>query len=94
MIERSQQGKRGAEIGLQDHKTTGYETGQPPDRSWPTLRAERAKPKSRRDDVIIAQGKQGTSAALGYRSKMTPGCGVALTQGGGFACAALRRALP
>ena len=31
----------------------------------PTMRAQRAQLKSRRDDVIIAQGKRGTSAALG-----------------------------
>jgi hypothetical protein len=38
----------------------------------PTMRAERAKPKSWRDDEIIAQGKRGTSAALGRGSKMNP----------------------
>src|SRR5216684_3350004 len=31
------------------------------------LRAQRAKLKSRRDDPTIAQGKRGTSAALGIR---------------------------
>ena len=34
----------------------------------PSMRAERAKLKSRRDDMIIAQGKR--SAALGYGRKM------------------------
>ena len=34
------------------------------------LRAERAKLKSCKDDKIIAQGKRGTSAALGKRQKM------------------------
>ena len=34
------------------------------------MRAERAKPKSRRDDLRVAQGKRGTSAALGYGRKM------------------------
>jgi hypothetical protein len=34
------------------------------------MRAERAKPKSCKDDEIIAQGKR--SAALGYRRKMIP----------------------
>src|SRR6266478_6962221 len=32
----------------------------------PTMRAKRAKPKSWRDDKITAQGKRGTSVALGY----------------------------
>jgi hypothetical protein len=36
----------------------------------PKTRAERAKPKPRRDDVKIAQDKRGTSAALGYEPKM------------------------
>ena len=36
----------------------------------PETRAERAKPKSRRDDMIIAQVKRGTSAALGCEPKM------------------------
>ena len=36
-----------------------------------TPRAPGAKLKSRRDDLIIAQGKRGTSAALGYGRKMT-----------------------
>ena len=31
-------------------------------------RAQRAKLKSQRDDLIIAQGKRGTSAALGKRA--------------------------
>ena len=39
-------------------------------RRSPPMRAQRAKLKSRRDDMIIAQGKRGTSAALGYGSKM------------------------
>ena len=30
------------------------------------LRAPRANLKSRRDDLMVAQGKRGTSAALGY----------------------------
>jgi len=34
------------------------------------MRAERVKPKSRRDDLRVAQGKRGTSAALGYGRKM------------------------
>ncbi len=34
------------------------------------MRAERAKPKSCKDDEIIAQGKR--SAALGYGRKMIP----------------------
>src|SRR5580765_3767482 len=34
----------------------------------PTMRAERAKPKSRRDDMIVAQGKR--SAALGGGPKI------------------------
>ncbi len=38
-----------------------------PERS-PTMRAERAKLKSCKDDMIIAQGKR--SAALGYGGKM------------------------
>jgi hypothetical protein len=36
------------------------------------IRAERARPKSCKDDAIIAQGKGGTSAALGKRHKMIP----------------------
>jgi hypothetical protein len=36
----------------------------------PTMRAERAKLKSCRDDAITAQGKRGTSAALGNGRKM------------------------
>lgn len=36
----------------------------------PTMRAERAKLKSRRDAMTIAPGKRGTSAARGYTSKM------------------------
>ena len=32
---------------------------------WPTMLAQRSKMKSCRDDRIIAQGKRGTSAALG-----------------------------
>src|SRR5690348_8024142 len=36
----------------------------------PEMRAERAKPKSRRDDMLIAQGQRGTSAALGERYNM------------------------
>src|SRR5712691_5034528 len=39
-----------------------------PDRSA-IFRAEQAKLKSRRDDLIIAQGKRGTSAALGNGTK-------------------------
>ena len=35
--------------------------------SSPTMDPERAKLKSRRDDLIIAQGQRGTSAALGWR---------------------------
>ena len=35
-----------------------------------SLRAERAKLKSCRDDMIVAQGKRGTSAALGYGRNM------------------------
>jgi len=37
---------------------------------WATTRAERAQLKSCKDDEIIAQGKRGTSAALGKRHKM------------------------
>ena len=37
----------------------------------PTMRAGRVRLKSRRDDLIIAQGKRGTSAALGYGRKTT-----------------------
>ena len=40
--------------------------------SSPVLRAQRAKLKSRRDVMIIAQGKRGTSAALGYTTKEDP----------------------
>jgi hypothetical protein len=36
----------------------------------PTMRAERAKLKSCKDDEIIAQGKRATSAALGYGPEM------------------------
>src|SRR5262249_15506449 len=36
----------------------------------PTTRAERAKLKSCKDDTIVAQGKRGTSAALGNGQKM------------------------
>ena len=39
------------------------------DRS-PKMRAERAQLKSCQDDERIAQGKRGTSAALGYEPKM------------------------
>src|SRR5689334_6642030 len=38
----------------------------------PTTRAERAKLKSCKDDKITAQGKRGTSAALGMRHNMIP----------------------
>ena len=34
------------------------------------MRAERAQLKSCKDDKTIAQGKRGTSAALGYEPKM------------------------
>jgi hypothetical protein len=40
------------------------------DRKRSSMRAERAKPKSCKDDEIIAQGKR--SAALGYRRRMIP----------------------
>src|SRR5438132_14435471 len=36
----------------------------------PIVLAKRAKLKSRRDELIIAQGKRGMSAALGCRRKM------------------------
>ena len=38
--------------------------------SSPKMRAERAQLKSCKDDKTIAQGKRGTSAALGYEPKM------------------------
>ena len=38
----------------------------------PIMRAERAELKSRRDEMIIAQGKRGTSAALGWGSDLIP----------------------
>jgi len=41
-------------------------------RCWPTMRVKRAKLKSRRDDMIIAQGKRGTSAALGHARNIYP----------------------
>jgi len=37
----------------------------PQNRFGPTMRAERAKLKSRRDDTMVAQGQRGTSATLG-----------------------------
>jgi len=40
-----------------------------PQRS-PAIRVRRGKMKSRRDDLIVAQGERGTSAALGYGRKM------------------------
>src|SRR5690348_11819386 len=36
----------------------------------PEMRAERAKPESRKDDMKVGQGQRGTSAALGERYKM------------------------
>jgi len=42
-----------------------------PDRSL-MMRAERAKLKSCRDDMILAQGQRGTSAALGSEREMIP----------------------
>ena len=47
-----------------------YETGQPRNCSWPTMRAKRAILKSCKDDMIIAQGKR--RAALGHGRKMIP----------------------
>ena len=38
----------------------------------PIMRAERAELESRRDEMIIAQGKRGTSAALGCGSDLIP----------------------
>ena len=35
-----------------------------------SMRAKRAKPKSCRDDMILAQGQRGTNAALGSERKM------------------------
>jgi len=43
----------------------GQTPGAPYDNRSPTMRAERAKLKSWRDDMKVAQGKRGTSAALG-----------------------------
>src|SRR5437588_10630206 len=67
---------------------------------WPAIRAERAKLKSRRDDLVIAQGKRGTSAALGKRPPRwgSGGANQALEATRGlaflvFPCSATQRAL-
>ena len=46
------------------------EPGVPDDNRAPKMPAERAQLKSCKDDKTIAQGKRGTSAALGYEPKM------------------------
>jgi hypothetical protein len=43
--------------------------GAPDDDRSPEIRAERGELWSCKDDAIIAQGKRGTSAALGERQK-------------------------
>ena len=47
-----------------------HELGTPDAERSPKMRAERAQLKSCKDDERIAQGKRGTSAALGYEPKM------------------------
>jgi hypothetical protein len=49
-----------------------YWPGLPEPGRSPKIRAERGRLKSGKDDVIIAQVKRGTSAALGKRHKMNP----------------------
>jgi hypothetical protein len=44
----------------------------PDERRSPVMRAERGKLKSRREDLKVALGKRGTSAALGKRHEMIP----------------------
>jgi hypothetical protein len=60
----------------------GHQTVRPGHKSTP--RPERAKLKSRRDDLIIAQGKRGTSATLGMsRSEIHPSPPTAEERGRG-----------
>jgi len=56
---------------LQIHSVGQWSGVAGPDRS-PKARAERAELKSCKDDKITAQGKRGTSAALGKRHRMIP----------------------
>ena len=53
-----------------ENETTRRRDGATTECSWPTMRAGRAKLKSCRDDMILAQGQRGTSAALGSERKM------------------------